>query len=218
MSEIVDFQFGFDDDNLPLPIDAASHWQDFLESDFADRLNQAASVFFWQVQIHFIDLPQAAKDKFWQGITAEGTEKARFTAVHGMKFVNNYDLFTLLADSIAVGNEPPCGHDADPSRNGRLQVIGFRFAEIAAKKDHRIFQRMAEIMSHGGIDGGIRGGEDSINGQVMRELCQFVATHRALPTKKHIRESLGLETYKTDSEKLRIAFKELGLSGLPQSR
>jgi hypothetical protein len=216
MSEIVNLQSG--DDTLPLPIDAASHWQDFSESNFVNKLDEVAGVFFWQVQLHFMDLPQAAKDKFWRGITLAGTEKARFAAVHGMKFVNNYDLFTLLTDSIAVGNESPCGPDADHIRNARLQVIGFRFAEIAAKKDHRIFQRMADIMSHGGIDGGVRGGEDSINGQVMRELCQFVATHRALPTKKHIRESLGLETYKTDSEKLRIALNELGLSGLPQSR
>ncbi|MES2658141.1 MAG: hypothetical protein V4689_05960 [Verrucomicrobiota bacterium] len=206
--------------DLPVPVDADEQWDDMKNSTFAEQIEKIADGFFWIIQLPWIDLPATIRETFWEEFMSPGKERARKIAVFGLKYCNNEELFQLLLDSIGCEKSRSSGKFKD-SPDYALQsfaLIGVKFAEMASKKDHRIFQQMADIIKAGGIDGGVKGGEDSFNGQVIRDFCQLVLAERTLPTKKQLRESLGLSDDKVDTEKLRIALKELGLGGLPRNR
>lgn len=201
------------------PINADDHWQRFKAEPFDEQVISVADCFFWQIQLSWIEQPLDDRKRFWDAFSKSDKEAARNIAVYGLLYSNNVKALELINDTISLERDRIAGKLKDqPSERTmeRYFIIGLRFAEIAVKKDHRLWRQLANIIEAGGIDGGIKGGEDSFNGQVIREFCQLVSNSRALPTKKNLREALGLSSEKPDSERLRIALNELGLSGLPQ--
>lgn len=206
---------------VPVLVDADRAWSEFKASPFEEQVAEIATCFFWQIQLPWIDLSEDGRQCFWDEFSKNEAVEARTVAVHGIRFSNNIDRLKLLNDAINFQRNLNAGRfkedNADNFQSGAIS-IGLRFAELAEKKDHRAFQAFADIFKTGGIEGGNRGGEDSFHGQVIRDFCQLVLTGRTLPTKKLLRESLGLSSEKPDAENLRVALKSLGLSGLPLAR
>jgi hypothetical protein len=200
--------------------DIDREWQEFQQKGFEDQLDAAISSFFWMRHIFGIELPQEAKNRFWEDFQRPDAERAREAAVYGLRYVNNLALFELLKSGMDFIENRDNGIYANDPEGARMdiQIIGLRFAELASKRDYKDFRRMADMIQNGGIPDSNRGGEDTLHGQIVREFCQHVANFRTLPTKKQIRESLGIDgDDKSKHELLRKSLKELGLSGLPQA-
>lgn len=207
--------------DISIPVDADEAWNEFKVLPFAEQVAEVATWFFWQIQLPWIDLPEDTRKRFWNEFSKPEASEARAVAVHGIRFANNSDALQLLNRGIQFQRDLISGRFKNDEGNGGFQTaafIGMQFAEMASKKDHRLFCQLADIIKAGGIDGGTKGGEDSFNGQVIREFSQFVSTNRTLPTKKKIRDALGLSNEKPDCERLRESLKELGLKGLPSAR
>jgi hypothetical protein len=201
-------------------VDTEEQWAEFSSEEFSGQLESVICPFFWAVQFNNNDLPLADKNKFYDDFQRPEAEHAREIAVRGLKHVNNWPLFRLLKDAMDWEKNRQSGHNAKHTEAAisDAAVIGAEFAELAAKKDYRAFRRMADMLQAGGIPPGDKSGEESLSGQIVREFCLHFVNHRTLPTKKQLREKLGLSTEKFETEPLRKAMKELGLSGLPQGR
>lgn len=203
-----------------VPVDAENDWLRFKESKFEEQLEEIIDSFFWIIHLPWFNLPPSDLDRFWNEYSKPEAEESRLVAVHGLVFSNNLESLQLLNDAIQRQRDKVAGKYSGKSEDMLIHfaLIGMKFAEIAVKKDHKLLKQLADVMKQGGIDGGTKGGEDSLAGQTIRDFCQLVATLRTLPTKKQLRESLGIGMEKEDSEKLRKEMKSLGLGGLPQER
>lgn len=206
---------------LQIPVDAKMQWNEFLNDSFDDQVEAVASSFFWQIQLPWINLPLEKRSCFWKEFSRDGCEHARDIATMGILYTNNIESLLFLKRAKELRDKSAAAKgDKKKLKMFLLEsaIIGQEFSEIVCKMDHRLFRKFADIIKAGGIGIGTKGGEDSFNGQVLRDFCQLVSASRNLPTKKQLRESLGLTSEKPDSEKFRIALKELGLNGLPTAR
>jgi hypothetical protein len=196
-------------------VDIDQEWKEFKESEFDCQLESASSWNFWMTQLFGVDLPQETKNKFWNEFQKPAAGKARIIAVYGLKWANYADHFSLLKSAIDLIKDRDDGKLADKAEDALLHFasIGMRFAEMTARRDHRDFRRMAELIKDGGIPSGKRCGEDELNAEIMREFTIHFRNTRTLPTKKQLREAVG----ENDAERFRKSLFQLGLSGLPQS-
>lgn len=202
-----------------MEIDIDLRFEEFKKMPFDQQLNEVISSDFWMSQIFGTSLDEASMKKFWHEFQKPDAEKARQVAVDGIAKVNHAELLDLLLDALDFEAARLSGdYEKDPmSGKNFAMLLGTRFAKMVTNKDPSAFRRMAQLIENKGEIDGVRGGEDSLQGQVVREFCQFFSNTRTLPTKKQIQENLGIENDdKSKKEKLRGVMIKLGLSGLPQ--
>lgn len=206
---------------LKLSVDIDAKWKDFEAEDFDTQLETVTSSYFWMTQIYGVGLDENAMKQFWEPFQRSDASRAREIAIYGIARVNNHELFSLLKDAMDYDKARESGDYEKDKELGMLDgcALGLRFAKLAANKNPGDFRRMAELLKHGGEIEGTRGGEDTLEGEIIREFCQHVANTRTLPTKKEIRVGVGIKSDdKNRCDKLRDSLKNLGLSGLTQSR
>lgn len=206
---------------VKMEVDIDARWSDFKKMPFEDQLETVTCSYFWMSQIFGVGLDVPAMNRFWANFQRPEAEKARDVAVNGITRVNNHALFSLLKSAMDFERDRAQGVYKDNHESGMMDgyVLGLRFAELATRKDPADFRRMAAMIKNGGEIEGARGGEDTFHGEIVREFCQYVSNTRTLPTKKEIREGLGISSDDKDkTEILRKSLIKLGLSGLPQSR
>lgn len=211
-------------DKISVPVDADEQWKGFTGMDFFEQVQSVSECFFWQVQLPWIDLPEETRKQFWNGFQQGDAVKARSVAVHGIPYANKIEALNLLNDAIEFERNLTSGRFKgekmkDAFQSGAMS-IGLRFSKMAEMKDHCLFQQLADLIKAGGIDAGEKpkGGEPSLNGQIIRDFCQLVRTSRTLPTKKQLRDSLDIGAGTSKVEKFRVALIELGLGGLPTAK
>jgi hypothetical protein len=209
-------QINFGDNQFE--VDAEAEWKAFEQLEPAEQAAEAARGFFWLVHLPTFDQPEEIRQAFWKSFSSTERERTRIAAVHGLAYANKGDLLALLNRAIKLDRDQQAqertGEDLIHSAAG----LGFEFASLAAKKDHKPFQALAGIIKEGGIPSGAesgRSGPFSEQGIVFAAFSKLVATHRRLPTKKELRSEAGLDP---DEDNLRKSLKPLGLSGLPDAK
>jgi hypothetical protein len=204
-----------------MEVDIDRKFEEFKKMPFDQQLDEAISSEFWMSQIFGASLDEASMKRFWNEFQEPAAERARWVAVDGIAVVNNAYLFDIMKEAIDFKSSREAGDYENDRRLGELMAmrLGLIFANLVARKDPAYFRRMEAMIESGGNLDGSRSGEDSFQGQIVREFCQFFANTRRLPTKKQIRENLGIDSDdKSQIEALRKALIKLGLSGLPQTR
>lgn len=206
-------------------VDPEKAWREFIAQPFSEQLETACFPHHWIVQLHRIDLPLEARERFWKSYREPAAEKARNIAINGLCRVNYEKERDLLNAAIwgIEGMEQDRSSEPWASTLGE-QVnsfghIGMQFAELVAAGDHKAIARMAAIVKAGATPATDkpRGGEDGRAGELFREFCQFHRNTRSLPTKKQLRELCGMSDEIADVKSFGKLLKQLGLDGLPQA-
>lgn len=216
--EPVNLDFG---GGLVLPIVPSQHWEKLFQESDKERQESVIDEMHWLVVLHDMDLPQDAKDRFWQAFSEPAAITERKKALHGLTFVNyekerdflnnaNWEHESREQD-LAAGN-------TDSLKMGwnDLASIGMQFAAMVHARDYKAFERMAKILKEGKtpVSDTPKGGEHSDAGHMIRQFIRLHLESRSLPTKKELRGACGMAK---DMKRASDLMKTLGLSGLPQA-
>lgn len=198
-----------------------------FEADYDELLNEllndsdyqlvetVSDHFYWLVALQWLDAEEIDKERFWVQFNSEGKYLARLRAVRGNMVVKNKTALEILeqADSNFRKLERSGSYDRDS-----LAVFGARILTLIKDNDQKSFANISLILKNGYVSRGSVGGEGS---NYWNFLDAFVRCHIdakfQLPTKKAIRERLGIPQ---DADLRRDADKHLehlGLGGLPPS-
>ena len=167
--------------------------------------------FYWLVALPQMKESEATKVRFWNHFS-EASE-ARLRAVKGNKIAS------LDSELLLLNMALDCIHEQELTGRYDLKsasIVGVQFLELVKNEDHKSLKAMADIIKLGGVKDG-RGGLESQKGKY---LTAFAACHIRgwkLPTKKEIRDELGVLPDADSTRDADKILREIGLGGLPPS-
>ena len=167
--------------------------------------------FYWLVALPQMKESEATKVRFWNHFS-EAAE-TRLRAVKGNRIAALDSELRILNSALGCVDEQ--------ERTGKwniksASVIGLQVLEMVKNEDYKGFKAMADIIKLGGVKEG-RGGLESQKGKY---LTAFAACHIRgwkLPTKKAIRDELGVLPDADSTRDADKILREIGLGGLPPS-
>lgn len=168
------------------------------------------------IQLHFIDISQSIKDRFFGYFSSASAIDSRKCAIDGL-VQKNYEQADFLLDTTqSFIRDRATGQYADDKDHGfaMMAAIAASFADIIEKRDTATLRRVINVIENRGVPDGSRGGIGSEDRYMLEKFAELHAANRSLPTKKALRDACGLKA--REDEKLAAKrMKKLGLWGLP---
>ncbi len=198
-----------------------SHSADRYFTDALACPEMLANPLVWHVIKPWLDNPPPEIETFWQAFNTPETSQERMSATSGVKFVNWGNERILIQKARAVRRLISI-QDDKTSSPGPFPLDVILLTELgewvinAIEKDHEAPRRLYQLLKNEKAADDPKGDQFSFNGKIFNAFVQLVARNRKLPTKKSVRKVAGLGDDHTSISAASLAFKEMGLAGLPQ--
>lgn len=216
---------GYDSSDIVVRVDPDAYWKDFLTWDAEERVEAVATNgLHWRVMLDSIDLPQKAKEGFWNEFKRPGALMNRKRALLGLVLSRREEETLLIertremldrfAKSVHRGLNGDAHEVAEAYRQSESgwAAIGIRFSNYIYNNDFNALRKMADILESGNeLDAQkMKGGVESPDGKTLRAFVDLHVENRKLPTRKELLDGSGL----TDEKAASKSAINLGFSGL----
>lgn len=163
---------------------------------------------------------QKVIDLFWKSFSEPGKEEARRDSCHGIKWEAWKAERTLLEMIPLYRKWQSEAEEGDSDASILAQAQKNQFVEWllnAVHHDPQALIRLNHLIKDPTSARGEKGDKYAVKGSVFRAFGVLVARNQKLPTKLEVRLEGGLGNESDGLTKASRAFKELGLSGLPEA-
>jgi hypothetical protein len=209
---------------------------DFLMSNALKHPGVLIQTIPWHFILPWLDSPKTAITRFWRAYESEEALAGRTVAIYGPKFSNRQQeqiLIGVVAEYQALSIQhlgPVPGKDVPPSLLNEVNLSEIQRIEMLQQLKERMVdwvldavwndaeapKRLHELLKSKKTAKSEYGDQPTSNARIFNAFVREVSENWKLPTKKAVRLLADLGDDSIGRATAAVAFKTLGLSGLPE--
>jgi hypothetical protein len=202
--------------SITMDVDYDEMLRDMATDSELDIIEAISSSYYWSIALPWIDASDSVRTNFFEMFQDPEAVKARNSAIKSNYIAKKERELDLLEKAFSLtNNKNKTGDDYKTS----VVLFGCLMSDLITNEGgHKFLTSMGRILKDGRVNKGKSGGLQSNQGKLLKAFikCHLKDTSR-LPTKKKIRDLVGIIP---DTDQRRDAdhnLRLLGLGGLPPS-